>query len=298
MHEIDADWVLPGNGAAALLTWAGRELAQHPCWLLTPAFSDYARAVAAFAGQVIEVPLQQQHWPTDPDWAAALTAAIPAGTDLSQCSLLLNNPHNPTGALLSREAIRPFLETFGLVVVDEAFMDFLPPSQQQSLIAWVESFPNLVVLRSLTKFYSLPGLRMGYAVAHPHRLRRWQQWRDPWSVNTLAAAAAIAALQDTDFQQQTWDWLGVAKPDLYAGLAALPGLSPRPGSANFLLVDCDCPSPKLQKQLLIRHRIYIRDCSSFAEIGDRAFRVAVKTGADHQRLLAGLADVLSDGVGE
>ena len=70
-------------------------------------------------------------------------------------------------------------------MVDEAFMDFLPPDQQPSLATWVLEHDNLVILRSLTKFYSIPGLRIGYALAHPDRLQRWQQWRDPWPVNSL-----------------------------------------------------------------------------------------------------------------
>jgi histidinol-phosphate/aromatic aminotransferase/cobyric acid decarboxylase-like protein len=97
-------------------------------------------------------------------------------------------------------------------------MDFLPPEQQQSLSEVVQDYPNLVILRSLTKFYSLPGLRLGYAIAHPDRLRRWQQWRDPWPVNVLAAGAAVAVMQDVAFQAQTWAWLPAARSQLYESL--------------------------------------------------------------------------------
>jgi histidinol-phosphate/aromatic aminotransferase/cobyric acid decarboxylase-like protein len=178
--------------------------------------------------------------------------------------------------------------------VDEAFMDFLRPEQQQSLIEQVPHYPNLVVLRSLTKFYSLPGLRLGYAIAHPDRLRRWQQWRDPWSVNTLAAVVGETVVQDTAFQQQTWDWLLPAREQLVQGLAALPGLHPYPSVANFLLVRSQHSVTDLQTQLLQQHQILIRDCMSFAELGDRYFRIAVRTLSENQRLLVGLADVLAN----
>ncbi|MDJ0798419.1 MAG: threonine-phosphate decarboxylase CobD [Calothrix sp. MO_167.B12] len=207
--------------------------------------------------------------------------------------LLINNPHNPTGKLFWQSEILPYLEEFALVVVDEAFMDFLPPEEEQSLIGFVQKYPNLVILRSLTKFYSLPGLRLGYAIAHPERLQRWQLWRDPWSVNTLAITAAIAAIGDGDFQQQTWAWLPPARDELFQGLAKIPGLQPSEGAANFLLIKSQVSCTKLQSQLLKKYQIFIRDCLSFPELGSRFFRVAVRTSADNQLLITALTNIMS-----
>jgi histidinol-phosphate/aromatic aminotransferase/cobyric acid decarboxylase-like protein len=222
----------------------------------------------------------------------SLRLPVPLALDAHQRGLLLNNPHNPTGLLFGREAILPYVKQLGMVVVDEAFMDFLPPSDQETLIDAVEEFPNLVILRSLTKFYSLPGLRLGCAIAHPDILRRWQLLRDPWPVNALAAAAAAAVVRDTVFERQTWDWLPVARFELFEGLANLPGLQPFAGAANFLLVESSMSVSSIQKSLLERHRILIRDCLSFPELGDRFFRVAVRSRADNLRLIAGLAEVI------
>ncbi|MCU0571226.1 MAG: threonine-phosphate decarboxylase CobD [Oculatellaceae cyanobacterium Prado106] len=286
-HDCPPDWILPGNGSAELLTWACRELAELPTTvLMTPAFGDYRRALKAFDADMTECNVMEHLF--DPSW----TEQIPLPQSAQPAGLLLNNPHNPTGKLFSVEAILPLLDQFSLVVVDEAFMDFLPPVQQQSLIDRIPHHPNLVVLRSLTKFYSLPGLRFGYAIAHPQRLQRWQQWRDPWSVNSLAAAAAIAVLQDIPFLQQTFDWLEAARSQLHSGLAALPGLFPLSGAANYLLVKSQHSVVQLQQQLLQQHRILIRDCLSFAELGDRYFRVAVRTLHENQRLLSGLSEIL------
>lgn len=295
-HQIPTEQVLVGNGAAELLTWAARDLALLPegCFCLSPGFSDYDRALRAFGCELKAISLIQEDGSLDDYWDENLTSQ---SIDWSRCGLLLNNPHNPTGALFSRERLRPLLLRFGWVVVDEAFMDFLPPEREQSVIDWVAEFPNLVVIRSLTKFYRMPGLRLGYAVAQPETLKRWQSWRDPWAVNVLAAAAGVAAIADTDFQAQTWTWLAAASAELYAGLKALPGLKPLPSCANFFLVNCEISTTALQVELLRRHRIYIRDCMSFEGVGfeglgDRYFRVAVKTTADNQRLLQALADVL------
>ncbi|MDZ7964857.1 MAG: threonine-phosphate decarboxylase CobD [Nostoc sp. DedSLP03] len=275
-HQLPSEWILPGNGSAELLTLIGRELAQLAATILiTPAFGDYYRTLTAYNAKVLE---------------CSLSLVIDKRQRTKDKGLLLNNPHNPTGKLFSRDSILPYLEQFALVVVDEAFMDFVPPNEEQSLIPVVQEYPNLVVLRSLTKFYSLPGLRLGYAIAHPDCLAKWQLWRDPWPVNTLAAAAAIAALQDTEFQQQTWAWLPPARNQLFQGLAEIPGLQPQASAANFLLVESQESTSQLQQQLLKYHQILIRDCLSFKELGDRFFRVAVRQESDNQRLLTALKE--------
>ena len=305
--NVDPDWILPGNGSAELLTWAAWDLSKlEATYLVTPAFGDYWRALSAFGAKVLKCPLDLQLLDAEPvrplvtdDLSVSnrslvspcFRLPVPLALDAER-GLLLNNPHNPTGLLFGREAILPYVKQFGMVVVDEAFMDFLPPWEQETLIDAVEEFPNLVILRSLTKFYSLPGLRLGCAIAHPDILRRWQLLRDPWPVNALAAAAAAAVVRDTVFERQTWDWLPVARRELFEGLANLPGLQPIAGAANFLLVESSMSVSLIQKSLLERHRILIRDCLSFPELGDRFFRVAVRSRAENLRLIAGLAEVI------
>jgi L-threonine-O-3-phosphate decarboxylase len=301
-HQIDPAFILPGNGSAELLTWAGRELAQQDfTYLITPAFSDYARALNAFGGKIFPCPLsfdslrrgdsgKDDSRRGERPFAPTMSLPIPLSPQ-PQSGLLLNNPHNPTGKLWTREEILPCLKQFNLVVIDEAFMDFLDPSQEQSLIPWVTEYPNLVILRSLTKFYSLPGLRIGYAIAHPDRLTRWQQWRDPWSVNTLAVAATAAALQDKEFQQQTWNWLTPARSRLFQQLEAIPGLQPLAGAANYLLVQTQMSATKLQEQLLKNYQIVIRDCLSFPELGDLYFRIAVRLPSENDRLIEAIREM-------
>jgi len=143
-HQVPSEWILPGNGSAELLTWVGRELAQVAATVLvTPTFGDYYRALRAFNAKVLEFPMSL----IMPD----LSLNFDKEFSTKDKGLLLNNPHNPTGKLLTRDAILPYLKEFTLVVVDEAFMDFLHPSEEQSLIQVVQEFSNLVILRSLTK---------------------------------------------------------------------------------------------------------------------------------------------------
>ncbi len=303
-HRVSDAWILPGNGAAELLTWACRDLSAFEATVvLAPTFRDYWRGLTAFGAQVCPVRIdvagdlgtQGGALESEGDRAESGLSAVLAGArslpPRSTCGLLLNNPHNPTGRLFAKADVLACLQQFALVVVDEAFMDFLP-GEAESVVDLVQDYPNLVVVRSLTKFYSLPGLRLGYAIAHPDRLHRWQHWRDPWSVNALAAAVGEVVIRDTEFQHQTWDWLQVEKPALWAGLAKIPGLQPALGAANFLLVGSQVSVTQVQLELLKQHQILIRDCLSFAELGDRYFRVAVRTSTENQRLLAGLKDII------
>jgi L-threonine-O-3-phosphate decarboxylase len=284
-HQLSPEWIMPGNGSAELLTLAGREFAESGLGatvLLTPAFGDYYRALAAYDAKVLEFSLLLTN--------GQLSEVLDTGQITNNQGLILNNPHNPTGRLFRRHEVLPLLDRFALVVVDEAFMDFLPPDEEQSLLGVVQDCPNLVILRSLTKFYSLPGLRLGYAVAHPQRLQRWKNWRDPWSVNCFAAAAGIAAIQDREFQQKTWDWLPLARRQLFDGLAQIPGLKPCESAANFLLVESEYSCDRIQEMLLKKYKILIRGCHSFSELGDRFFRVAVRTISENQMLLSALQE--------
>lgn len=288
IHQLDPVWVLVGNGSAELLTWAARELAEREqVGLVTPAFSDYDRGLTAFDAQILRYSLLNAAAEFDPNLQPL------ASWLRSPLGVILNNPHNPTGHLWSKADLRPLLDSGALVVVDEAFMDFLPPERDQSLISLVEQYPNLIILRSLTKFYALAGLRLGYAISHPDRLSRWQNWRDPWSVNTLALEAGVVCLGDRPFQAQTWAWLKMAQPQLFSGLKAHQAFRPWPSAANFLLVESAISASQLQRDLLLRERILIRDCLSFPELGDRYFRVAVRSLAENQRLLNALGNLMT-----
>lgn len=272
-HHLDEKYILPSNGAAELLTWIAWECHELEGVLLpSPCFADYKRALKTFG-------VKYQFYPLD-DLDKGINSP-----QSSRLAILINNPHNPTGKLWTRLSLQPYLEKFALVIVDEAFMDFLPPQNQESLIDFIKDYDNLVILRSLTKFYSLPGLRIGYGISNPQTIAKWQKWRDPWSVNSLAEIAAVACLQDKAFQEKTWQWLPPTRESLKQGLDNIEFLQVLPSQSNFLLVKTQIPSTQLQLRLLRQKQILIRDCVSFPELGEKYFRVAVKTHIDNQKLL-------------
>lgn len=202
---------------------------------------------------------------------------------------MLCNPHNPTGRLLTPPELLAISDaTPATVLVDEAFIDLTDAGEAGSVISHVQRRPNLVVIRSLTKFYAMPGLRVGYAIARPDLVSRLDAVRDPWSVSTAAQAAALAALSDRDYAQRTRDWLCTERPFLAGALGRLPGYAvATPPSANFILVRAPEPAHAIQEQLGPQG-ILIRDCRSFQGLTEYHMRIAVRTRADNLRLLKAL----------
>lgn len=279
-HSVDYEYILPANGAAELLTWVAFEASRLEGVLLpSPCFADYRRAFDTFNVNC------QFYSLTDLEEGLLKPS--------HQWGLLINNPHNPTGKVFSRDVLVSYLDKFALVIIDEAFMDFLPPEDSQTLISLVQNCDNLIIVRSLTKFYSLPGLRIGYGISNSRRVCVWYKWRDPWSVNTLAVLAGIASLKDREFQEKTWAWLPPAREKLTNHLNQISGLEVMPSGANFLLVKTKIPSSNLQLRLLKLRQILIRDCISFPELGEQFFRVAVKTDGDNFTLKSAIELAIS-----
>ncbi|MEO0801835.1 MAG: threonine-phosphate decarboxylase CobD [Cyanobacteria bacterium J06642_2] len=295
-YRLNPEWILAGNGAAELFTWIARDCAGiGETGLPVPAFGDYVRALRTANASHTNLTMLDAAGQLAP---ASVLKRLQERRQLLPV-LFLNNPHNPTGHVWKRAELLEILPRFQLVVVDEAFMDFLP-GDGASLLGDIYQWPQLVIVRSLTKFFAIAGLRVGFAVSHPDRLARWRQWRDPWSVNGLATVGAVAALNDYQFQHQTRAWLPAARQDLLAGFACLPGCDPYPSAANFLLIHTEVSVAALQHELLVRDRILIRNCYSFARDGslgndgDRYFRVAVRTPAENTRLLQSCARLLPE----
>jgi histidinol-phosphate/aromatic aminotransferase/cobyric acid decarboxylase-like protein len=298
-HGLDPAWVLPGNGAAELFTWAARDAAAAgPSLLPQPGFADYRRALRCWDAAV-------EPWPLLLDWRAAasenLVPPAPAGLSAAR-AVWITNPHNPTGQLWSRASLEPLFQHFALVICDEAFLPLVPGGEAQSLVPLLADHPNLVVIRSLTKLFAIAGLRLGYALGHPQRLRRWSTWRDPWPVNSLAAAAGEALMGHPGLYErwctrvQTW----VADEGIWLQqqLQAMPGLQPMPSAANYLLVSGERGGKPwglepLRQQLEQRHRILLRDCRSFEGLGDTWLRIGYQSRRNNRRIIRALREELA-----
>ena len=287
VHRLPAAYVLPGNGAAELFTWVARDAAAAGSSLLPqPGFADYQRALACWSGSTVALPLPL-------NWGSPGPAPFPAVSCRAEVAWI-TNPHNPTGQLWSRASLEPLLQRCALVICDEAFLPLVPGGEAQSLIPLVEVYPNLVVIRSLTKLYGIAGLRLGYAVAQPERLQRWARWRDPWPVNAMAAAVAQALLRSparhSAWMRRVQRWTAEEGAWLTQQIADLPGLVPMPSAANYLLIRGECAGvpcslQPLREALETRHRILLRDCRSFEGLDDSWLRIGYQNRCGNRRII-------------
>lgn len=288
-HQVAYQQVMAGNGETELIFALAAHLAPRHALVVIPGFAEYRRALAHTGCQISEHLLREAD-----GWQ--LTRRILDELHPGLDCLFLCTPNNPTGLLPSHTLVmdiaRRCAELNIALVVDEAFLDFLP--QQPGMIPALIAMPHVWVLRSLTKFFAIPGLRLGYLVggdiAAVSAMRQRQQ---PWTINAFAALAGEVILRDTAYQRATLDWLDKARPALYQALHALPGIQVWPGVANYLFLRCDVPGLELQAALL-QHGILIRHCANYPGLDSRYYRVAVKSATDNQRLLSGLRQVLSD----
>ena len=290
-HGLEAKAVLPGNGAAELFTWAARDaVACGVSGLPEPGFADYRRALACWDGAVCSLPLSlswNRTWPQP--WPLSAEPDQP-------CQVLwITNPHNPTGQLWSRASLEPLLQHYALVICDEAFLPLVPSGEAQSLLPLVETHSNLVVIRSLTKLLAIAGLRLGYAVASPERLKRWQQWRDPWPVNGLALAVGRSVMAD-QCGMDRWllrvqAWVAQEGNWFHRQLTHLSALSPMPSSANYLLVRGNGSLLELRERVALRG-VLLRDCRSFTGLGECWLRIGLQDRRGNQRILRALKQEL------
>jgi len=297
-HGLDPAQVLPGNGAAELFTWAARDAATTGCnWLCAPGFADYHRALSTWDAPFSLLPLPLR-WQSQPSWTFPSITAGPGEAG----GLWITNPHNPTGQLWSRSSLEPLLDRFALVVADEAFLPLTPGGEAESLVPLLGRYPNLVVIRSLTKLLAIAGLRLGYALGDPARLQAWQGWRDPWPVNGLAAAAGVAWFANRAradrWTQRVQRWTAREGAWMTQQLASLPGVTPMPSAANYLLTRGECNGEPvslqpLREALETRQRILLRDCRSFEGLDETWLRIGYQSRRDNRRIIRAMRQELN-----
>jgi threonine-phosphate decarboxylase len=281
-----------GNGSSELIHLVPRALSIRHALILGPTFSEYARALSVQGSCVTCL-----HATRTDGYQIPVTQALTAlRANRSRFdALFLCNPNSPTGQVAPAQDI---LDLAGMaarrevwVVVDETFVDYC---EAYSVLSAVARNPRLLVLRSFTKFYALPGLRIGYLAGPPEAVARIRRFQTPWAVNALAQTAAQAAQEDWRHAQRSLVFMHRERVRLVEALGAIPGLHVFPSAANFLLVELPRALPATYvTQTLRQQGLLIRDCSAIPGLTERTIRVAVRTSAENRRLVTALRQVLT-----
>ncbi len=287
-HALPPAHFTIANGSTELIYNLPAMLAGSKALIISPSFSEYVRA------------LNQHHWEArhfiltpesnfsiDTD---ELKRTLDDGVDV----LFLCNPGNPNGTLYPQRVIEKIyslcLSAGTFLVLDEAFMDFCEEASAKRIVVHSD---NAIVLRSMTKFFGIPGLRLGYAISNATIAERLDSMGGPWSVNSLALAAGTAALQDIQHNQVSLEFILQERRSLFERLAQFKQLKLYPSSANYLLAEIKGEmSARDLKERLLPFRILIRDCASFMGLTGRFFRIAVRTGEENKRLMECLGRIL------
>jgi threonine-phosphate decarboxylase len=288
VHGIPAEYFAIANGSTEIIYNLPALLPGRSALIVSPSFSEYAYALLQHHCEVRHLILSpSDNFSLDLD---TLADALEEDYD----ALYLCNPGNPSATLYPRELVEQVYglcrDTGTFLVLDEAFMDFCEEASAKEVVI---ASDHGIVLRSMTKFYGFPGLRLGYAIAAPSLIERLTSMGGPWSVNTLAQVAGIAALEDEEYARRSIEYVTGLREDFSRALSAFPQLTVYPSSANFLLVQLDSSMTSTElRERLVERQILIRDCSSFTGLSNRFFRVAVRTEEENTRLLECLGEIL------
>ncbi|KOY15528.1 threonine-phosphate decarboxylase [Paenibacillus xylanivorans] len=287
---LTPDHISVGNGAAESMALILLGLAPRRVGTVEPGFSEYSALSRQFGAEVHYVRGREElDWRAEPENIEKLMERV----DL----LFLGQPNNPNGVQYPVEVLHRLArkaETIGTtLVVDEAFMDFIPESQRQSLAPSLKEYPQVIIIRSMTKFYAIPGLRLGYALGRPKWIHAMTEKQVTWSVNGLALIAGEACLRSGEnFEQETMALVSYERERLTAGLKVL-GCKVTRGEANFILAALPEPWTATSMQAALGERgILIRSCAMYPGLGERHVRFAVKDAEANGRLLETMKNVI------
>lgn len=290
-YGVSSSEIVLGNGAAELFYVLMHTIKPKRILIPVPSFSEYERAAISTGAAV-------DYFPISPENGFSIDRDKLIASAKNYDALFLGNPNNPTGCLLEKDFIINLVKSTPktFIIVDESFLDFLLSDEPYSVRKLVGSYPNLIVMTSLTKFYAIPGLRLGFGLMNEELARSLDMQKDPWNVNLLAHKAGIAALTAEEYQGETRKFVADEKQYLSDSLKKLNiGIRVFNPTVNFILLDIGrCRLKEKQSEGLNAARatdayrkngVLVRNCDNYPMLGDTYIRIAVRTREENNRFL-------------
>jgi len=287
-YNIDPQSIICGNGCTELIHLIPRAMGFKKVLVVQPTFSDYERACRIARPECIATYYildRKNDFDVEPQ--VLIDTAVRDNVE----AVFICNPNNPTGRLLGYEGLVEIAQALRkqkiYFIVDESFIDF---SAGKSFADNVETNPYTIVLKSLTKFYALAGLRLGYGIFPIHIAKMLKECKEPWTVSTLSQAAGIAALDESEFKNRATKLINGQKKVLEKGFKNL-GIEYIPSHANYYLLFTP-DAPKIMEKLE-SNGILVKGCSNFKGLDHRYLRISVKSPKDNKILLKYMKEFLA-----
>jgi threonine-phosphate decarboxylase len=292
--RIDSDRIVVANGATELIDLIPRALSMRSALIVGPTYAEYARSVEQAGGRFSMVMAKQEDEYRPPLDEVAHRLVRPKSGRMAVDAVFICHPNSPTGRPASSHDLQVLLAAANRagvwVIVDESFIDYC---QALTCVLQLRRYRRLIVLRSFTKFYGLPGLRIGYSLSSTPVAEALRRYQPPWTVNAVAQLAAEAAMADTGHAKRCLTYVARERARMARRLSSIQGVTVFPSATNFLLIELPRGVRSSPIAAALRRKgLLIRDCSSIQGCSARMLRVAVRKQQDNDRLLAVLAGTL------
>lgn len=287
-EKITLNNLILGNGAAEVLFNVVRGINPRNSLILAPTFSEYEEAVKAINGNIIYYKLKEEN-------LFCIQEDILNYINRDLNLLFICNPNNPTGVITEKELILKILDKAEknnvIVLIDESFLDFI--KEEFSMIKYMCKYENLIIIKSLTKFFALPGIRIGYGISgNIELIKKVESISPAWNINIFAEIATKVGLKDENYIRNSIKYIADQKDYLYSGLKKINKLRVYEPSVNFILFQT-LIQIDLQKELL-KYNILIRSCSNYNGLNHNYYRVAVRSYEENSILINSLIDIFEE----
>ena len=285
--KVDSELIIPGNGATEIIYLLMKSIKRRLA-ILNPTFSEYGRGAKLNNLEIIDFHLKEENnFSIDLD-------EIQKNMDKFD-SLFICNPNNPNGKVKDlNELLDLMIENDKLLIVDETFMEFVGEEEKYSLINKIEQTPNLFILKAVTKFFGMPGLRLGYGVtSNKQIIKNIYEYKEPWTINSFAENLSNYLFKDKEYIKSSKDYYINERKFMLEQLRKIPKLKVYDTDTNFVLIKLENgEANSLKLELFEKYNILIRDASNFIGLDKSYIRVAIKSHDDNKVLIESLRKTL------
>ena len=285
--KVDSELIIPGNGATEIIYLLMKSIKRRLA-ILNPTFSEYGRGAKLNNLEIIDFHLKEENnFSIDLD-------EIQKNMDKFD-SLFVCNPNNPNGKVKDlNELLDLMIENDKLLIVDETFMEFVGEEEKYSLINKIEQTPNLFILKAVTKFFGMPGLRLGYGVtSNKQIINNIYEYKEPWTINSFAENLSNYLFKDKEYINGSKDYYINERKFMLEELRKISRLKVYDTDTNFVLIKLDDDEANsLKLELFEKYNILIRDASNIIGLDKSYIRVAIKSHNDNKVLIESLRKIL------